>query len=104
MRLLNDTLFYHTLRNFHEAGDVRAFHVVDIFAFGSVFNASVMDRRHDLFQFRIYLFRSPAVLHRVLAHLEARSCNTARVDRLTWAVEDLVVDESVDSFRGTAHV
>ena len=58
-RLLNDTLSHHCLSHFHEAGDIRAFHVVDIVAFTSMLNALVVDAAHDLVQFSVNLFRCP---------------------------------------------
>ena len=70
--LLNDSLLEHCLCNLHEAGDVRALHVVDVTVrLGTVFHTSLVDIRHDRMEFLVHLCRTPADVHCVLSHLEA---------------------------------
>ena len=63
-----------------------------------------MNRRHNLVQLSVYLLGGPVILHRVLAHLQARGCYATCVDSLTGAVGKFCADEGLDSLGGTTHI
>ncbi len=102
---LDDTLLEHSLGNFHEAGDVRTLHVVDV-AVGllAVFNASLVDALHDGVEPFVHFLARPGEVHAVLRHFEARGSYATGVDSLARSEEDAGLLESVDSFRSTSHV
>lgn len=60
----------HSFCNLDEATDVGSFYVVNLVAILTEFNAGIMDVFHDLGQFLVNFFCSPAVTHGVLAHFQ----------------------------------
>ena len=55
------TLSAHCLGHFDKATDISTLHIVDLITVLTEFNASVMNVFHNLRQFLIYLFGSPAI-------------------------------------------
>ena len=53
----------HSLSNFDKATDVSTLNIVDLVTFSTEFNASIVDVFHDLRQFSVYFFSSPAISH-----------------------------------------
>ena len=104
-RFLQDTLFDHRLGNLHEAGDIGALHIVDVTVLlGAVFEACVVDRRHDLVQLGIDLLGRPVEFLGVLRHFQTRCGDAAGVHGLARAIGNLRRDECVDSLGTAAHV
>lgn len=61
--LLAVSLSAHSLSNFDKATDVSTLNIVDLVTLFTVFNASIVDVFHDLGQFSVYFFSSPAISH-----------------------------------------
>lgn len=61
--LLAMSLSAHSLSNFDKATDVSTLNIVDLVTFFTEFNASIVDVFHDLRQFSVYFFSSPAISH-----------------------------------------
>ena len=69
--LSDDALAHHGVGNFHEAGDVGAFHIVDItVGFLAVFHTLGVDVLHDLVELFVDFLGSPLEVHGVLAHFK----------------------------------
>ena len=63
MCLLDNTLFEHSLSNFHEASDVSTFNVVDsAVSLFTEFNASVVDAFHDEVKFSVNFSWRPRIV------------------------------------------
>ena len=65
---LYDSLCHHSFGYFHEACNVRTFHIVDILILFSVFDTLLVDSAHDLMQFVIDFGSCPRNMHGILSH------------------------------------
>ena len=63
-----------------------------------------MNRSHNALQLLVNLGSTPTEFHRVLRHLQARSCNTTCVHSLAGTIGDASLDEGLDSLGGTTHI
>ena len=102
---LYTALCNHCVGNLHKATDICTLHVVYIATLlGAVLHAHLVDILHNRMKFLINLLLSPLDTHRVLRHLQARSCNTSGIRCLTWCVENFILEEDIDSLRCRWHI
>src|SRR5436305_15349992 len=88
----------HRVGHLLEAGDVRAFHIVDIVAALAIFAAAFVDAEHDVLEELLELLLLPRDARAVLAHLEARDGDAAGIGGLAGGVEQFRFLEGVDAF------
>lgn len=70
-RILDDTLLEHSSSDFHEAGDVGTFDIVDMTVWlSTVFDACFVDALHDEVELVVYFLSRPADVRSVLGHFE----------------------------------
>ena len=50
LNILNHTLPNHRIGDFHEAGDIRAAHIVGLLIFTTILDAGVVNIQHDVMQ------------------------------------------------------
>ncbi|SPC23247.1 conserved hypothetical protein [Cupriavidus oxalaticus] len=105
VRSSDHPLRQHGIRHLDKAGDIGAFHVVDIpTRLLPVVDAVLVDVLHDRVQLLVDLGVVPRQAHRVLRHFQPGGRHAAGVAGLARRVEDLRVDEAVDGFQRRWHV
>ena len=69
--LLHDSLLKHCTGNFHEAGDIGTFDIVDITVrLSAIFHTSLVNVRHNAVEFLVNLCRALADVHCILSHFK----------------------------------
>ena len=96
---------HHGIGDFHEAGNVGAFHIVDVtVGFAAITEALFVDGVHDCRGVFVDFFGAPLEVHGVLAHFKTGCGHTAGINGFAGSVCGARFDECVDSFGCAAHV
>src|SRR5690606_39707211 len=83
-------LAQHRLRHPHEAGHTGALDIIRALALATIFQALMVDARHDVVQTPIHFFTAPGMTQAVLTHLQTAYRHTAGVGGLAGSVTDTV--------------
>ena len=103
--LLHYALCHHGIGHFHETCDIGSLDIVDVsVGLFAILDTLFMDVVHNLMELLVHFCFAPAQSHRVLCHLQARCCHTARIDRLAWSEELSGSDKLLSSFGCASHV
>ena len=103
---LDDAEGEHCIRDFLEACDIGATYVINMIRtrFAAVFSATIMNPAHDVLEKFLQIVFFPGNTRRVLAHLQTRYRNTARVSGLARRKENARLLKEMRSFQVGRHV